>query len=142
MFKKNKPISEEFSGYLSDGTSVNGDLQFSGKLHLNGNFHGSISTTDVLIIGEKAIVEADIKAGEIQVCGKVIGNIECARSVEITESGQVRGDVRAPQFIINVGGVFEGKSSCHTSIEKNSGSVESLSEPDRSTDEVDQPSTY
>src|SRR5205085_9474105 len=54
MFRKNKSVSEEFNGFLADGTSMTGDLQFSGTLHLNGNFRGSISTADVLIIGEKA----------------------------------------------------------------------------------------
>jgi len=142
MFKKNKSISEEFTGFLSDGTSMNGDLQFSGTLHLNGNFRGSISTTDVLIIGEKANVEANIKAGEVQVCGKVSGNIECERRVEITECGEVHGDICAPQFIINVGGVFEGKSSCLTSIEKKPGSGTSLWNSDKASDHVTLPSSH
>src|SRR5215470_18657100 len=135
MFKKNKSISEDFSGFLSDETSMNGDLQFTGTLHLNGNFQGSISTTDILIIGEKATVEADIKAGEVQVCGKVFGNIESARSVKITETGHVRGDVRTPQFVIDMGGIFEGKSSAAVSSQENSSSGESLWEPDKSTDQ-------
>ena len=141
MFKKNKSISEDFSGFLSDETSMNGDLQFTGTLHLNGNFQGSISTADILIIGEKATVEADIKAGEVQVCGKVFGNIESARSVKITETGHVRGDVRTPQFVIDMGGIFEGKSSAAASSQENSGSGESLWEPDKSTDQFAQTST-
>jgi len=141
MFKKNKSISEDFSGFLSDETSMNGDLQFTGTLHLNGNFQGSISTADILIIGEKATVEADIKAGEVQVCGKVFGNIESARSVKITETGHVRGDVRTPQFVIDMGGIFEGKSSAAVSSQENSSSGESLWEPDKSTDQFAQTST-
>jgi cytoskeletal protein CcmA (bactofilin family) len=142
MFKKSKSISDEFSGFLSDETSMTGDLQFSGKMHLNGHFHGSISTTDILIIGEKATVEADIKAGEVQVCGKVYGNIESVRRVEITETGQVHGDIRTPQFVIEVGGVFEGKSSTAASSQESSSSQVTLLKADKSTVQIAQTSSH
>ncbi|HET9129429.1 MAG TPA: polymer-forming cytoskeletal protein [Terriglobia bacterium] len=133
MFNKNKAISEEFNGFLGQGTSLTGDLRFSGKLHLDGEFHGTIFTDDVLVVGDKATVEADIKAGEIQISGKVFGNIECARRIEILESGHVRGDVRTPKLIINEGGVFEGKSLAATAQD----SRESLWVPDKQTDKVE-----
>ena len=110
MFTKNKAISDEFNGFLGQGTVLTGDLRFSGKLHLDGEFHGTIFTDDVLVVGEKATIEADIKAGEVQISGKVFGNIECVKRIEILESGHVRGDVRTPKLVINEGGVFEGKS--------------------------------
>lgn len=105
-----KTVSEEFSGFLAQGTTLKGDLQFSGTLHLNGNVRGSISTADVLIIGEHAVVEADIRAGEVQIYGTVIGNIESMRRVEICESGRLRGDLRTPNLVIRDGAIFEGKS--------------------------------
>jgi len=110
-----KTVSEEFNGFLAEGTSLSGDLHFSGTLHLNGNVRGSISTTDVLIIGEHATVEADIKAGEVQIYGTVIGSLDCARRVEICESGRLRGDLRTPQLVIKEGGSFEGTSLGATS---------------------------
>jgi cytoskeletal protein CcmA (bactofilin family) len=110
-----KTVSEEFNGFLAQGTSLSGDLHFSGTLHLNGNVRGSISTTDVLIIGEHATVEADIKAGEVQIYGTVIGSVDCTRRVEICESGRLRGELRTPQLIIKEGGSFEGTSLAATS---------------------------
>ena len=109
MFGK-KAVSEEFNGFLAQGTSLTGDLSFSGTLHLNGNVRGSITTTGVLIIGEHATVEAAIKAGEVQIYGTVIGIVECERRVEICETGRLRGDVRTQKLIINEGGSFEGTS--------------------------------
>ena len=132
MFSKNKAISDEFSGFLAQGTSLTGDLRFAGKLHLDGDFHGTISTDDVLVIGEKATIEADIKAGEVLISGKVFGNIECVRRVEINASGHVRGDIRTPKFVINEGGIFEGKS---LAVEKQD-SRESLWVPDKPIDSV------
>ncbi len=137
MFSKNKAISDEFNGFLAQGTSLTGDLRFTGKLHLNGEFRGTIFTDDVLVIGELATIEADIKAGEIQISGKVFGNIECVRRIEIHESGHVRGDVRTPKFVINEGGVFEGKS-LGVEIQE---SRESLWEPDKPIESVVETST-
>ena len=137
MFTKNKAISDEFNGFLAQGTSLHGDLRFTGKLHLDGDFHGTITTDDVLVVGEQATIEADIKAGEILISGKVFGNIECVRRVEISPSGHFRGDVRTPKFVINEGGIFEGKS---LGVE-NQDSRESLWEPDKPVDSVVETST-
>lgn len=127
MFSKSKPVSSEFNGFLAHGTSLTGDLRFSGKLHLDGEFRGTIFTDDVLIVGEKANIEADIRAGEVQVSGKIFGNIECGKRIEIAPSGHVRGDVRAPKFVINEGGIFEGTSLAAAHQD----SRESLWEPDK-----------
>jgi len=69
-----KVVSEEFNGYLGQGTIVTGDLCYSGTLHLEGSVRGSITTTDVLIVGPLATVEAHIKAGEVQISGNVTGD--------------------------------------------------------------------
>jgi cytoskeletal protein CcmA (bactofilin family) len=102
--------SEEFNGFLGEGTSVNGDLYFTGTLHLDGNVHGSITTTDVLIVGARAVVEARVKAGEVQISGSITGDVEGTRRVEILEGGRLIGDVKTAQLIINEGGVFQGMS--------------------------------
>ena len=67
MTLRQKFSSEEISGFLDQGTSVTGELQFSGTMRVDGEFHGSISTNDKLIIGERAQVHADVQAGEIEI---------------------------------------------------------------------------
>ena len=106
--------SEKFSGFLEHGTSLSGEIQFSGTLHINCSIRGSITTSDVLIIGERATVQADIRAGEVVIHGTVFGNVACDRRLEICSTGRLRGDVRTPQFIIQEGGTFEGFSCTPT----------------------------
>jgi cytoskeletal protein CcmA (bactofilin family) len=105
-----KSASDQFNGFLDVGTCVTGELSFSGTLRLEGNVHGSIRTTDVLVIGEGAMVHAEITAGEVEIHGTVSGNITCERRLQIFSSGRLRGDVRVPTLIIDEGGVFEGIS--------------------------------
>jgi cytoskeletal protein CcmA (bactofilin family) len=101
--------SEQVSGFLDKGTNVTGELQFAGTLRIDGNFHGSISTGDTLIVGEHAVVHADIRAGEIEVHGQVFGTIEAKRRIEISPTGRVRGDIQATVLSITPGGVLDGR---------------------------------
>src|SRR3954471_23984847 len=101
--------SDTVSGFLDKGTNVTGELEFAGTLRIDGNFHGSISTSDILIIGEHASVHADIKVGEIEIHGQVSGSIEAKRRVEICATGRLRGDIRTPVLAVIPGGVVDGR---------------------------------
>src|SRR6516164_4994831 len=101
--------SDSVSGFLDKGTNVTGELEFAGTLRIDGNFHGSISTGDMLIIGEHALVHADIKVGDIEVHGQVFGSIDAKRRIEVSASGRLRGDVRTPVLSVSPGGVLDGR---------------------------------
>src|SRR5215831_19658904 len=107
---RRKPSSEEISGFLDQGTSLTGELQFSGTLRLDGNFHGSIHSGDILVIGEHADIHADIKVSEIEIHGRVFGNLEAKRRIEIYPTGRVRGDIQSPLLVVNPGGTLDGRS--------------------------------
>jgi len=101
--------SDTVSGFLDKGTNVTGELEFAGTLRIDGNFHGSISTGDILIIGEHAVVHADIHAGEIEIHGQIFGTVEAKRRAEIFPTGKVRGDIHTPVLTVTPGGVLDGR---------------------------------
>ena len=102
--RRREVSSEEVTGFLDQGTAVTGELQFSGTLRIDGHFHGSIATSDILTIGEHGAVHADIKVGEIEVHGHVSGNIEAKRRITIHSTGRVNGEIRTPNIVIEAGG--------------------------------------
>jgi len=101
--------TDQVSGFLDKGTNVTGELEFAGTLRIDGNFHGSISTGDVLIVGEHAVVHADIKAGEVEIHGQLFGRIESKRRIQIYANGRVRGDVQTPVLSMAAGGILDGR---------------------------------
>ena len=101
--RRREVSSEEVTGFLDQGTAVTGELQFSGTLRIDGHFHGSIATSDILTIGEHGAVHADIKVGEIEVHGHVSGNIEAKRRITIHSTGRVNGEIRTPNIVIEAG---------------------------------------
>jgi cytoskeletal protein CcmA (bactofilin family) len=97
------------SGFLGEGTAVAGALQFSGVIRIDGNFQGSISTNDRLVVGEEAVVQGDITVGEIEIAGQVIGNIQASRRVELLATGHVQGDVHTSELVVAAGAKLDGK---------------------------------
>jgi cytoskeletal protein CcmA (bactofilin family) len=100
--------SDQVSGFLDKGTNMTGELEFAGTLRIDGNFQGSISTADNLVIGEHAVVHANIKVGEIEIHGQFFGTIEAQTRVEIFPSGRVRGDIHTPVLCVNPGARLDG----------------------------------
>jgi len=100
--------SDHVCGFLDKGTNMTGELEFAGALRIDGNFQGSISTAGNLIVGEHAVVHADIKVGEIEIHGQCFGNIEAKNRVEIFPSGRVRGDIHTPVLCVSVGAMLDG----------------------------------
>ena len=105
-----KVSSVEFKDFLDHGTTLTGELSFSGTLRVDGNVHGSIKTSDILIVGEGASIHADIKAGKVQIHDFVSGRIDGFQRVDIFATGHVLGDIRTPQLVVEDGGRFDGRS--------------------------------
>ena len=101
--------SDEVTGFLDKGTNVTGELEFTGMLRIDGNFHGSISTGDTFIIGEHATVHADIRAGQVEIHGHVFGSIDAKHRVEVSATGRVRGDIQCPVLAMTPGAMLDGR---------------------------------
>ena len=85
-------------------------MTFEGTVRVDGRFKGEVFSDDVLVIGEGAIVEAEIDIGEVIIQGTVVGNIKAKRSIEIHAPGRVKGDLHTPSLQIDKGVIFEGRS--------------------------------
>jgi cytoskeletal protein CcmA (bactofilin family) len=111
MWKKNGSAAvkgSDLTAFIDEASEIEGRYTFSGTVMLNGRFKGEISSKDTLIIGEKAVVHADIHAGVILISGEVVGNVVGAERVELRGAARVVGDVEAPVVVVEEGVVFEG----------------------------------
>ena len=108
--KRGKPAVKEtdLSAYIDEASEIEGKYSFSGTVMLNGKFTGEIASNDTLIIGDKAVVNASIRAGVVLVNGEVVGNILASERVELRGTARVFGDVEAPVIVVEEGVLFEG----------------------------------
>jgi len=94
---------------FSRDTEFNGELAFKKSLQINGNFEGEIVSGGFLVVGEGAVVKANIKAKTVIIIGTVHGNIEATSRLEIHTTGKLYGNIRTAKLQIADGVVFEGK---------------------------------
>jgi cytoskeletal protein CcmA (bactofilin family) len=91
-------------------TSVEGSVTFTGTIRLDGRVSGKIeSQAGTVIVGEKAVIEADVSVGVAIIMGRVKGVIDAASRIEIYPPAQVDGDIQAPVISIDAGVQFNGK---------------------------------
>jgi cytoskeletal protein CcmA (bactofilin family) len=103
--------SKSSGAVLSEDVEFKGTLSFSSRMEVNGRFEGEILADGPLVIGDTAIVKANISAeSSVLIRGKVQGNIESKDKVEVASNAQLFGDVRCPKFSLAEGAVFVGKS--------------------------------
>jgi cytoskeletal protein CcmA (bactofilin family) len=100
----------EITTLLGRGAAFEGKLTFEGTVRIDGRFRGEVFSDDTLVIGEGALVEAEIDIGEVIIQGTVVGNVKAKRSIEIHAPGRVKGDVHTPSLQIDKGVIFEGRS--------------------------------
>ncbi|RMH41300.1 MAG: polymer-forming cytoskeletal protein [Deltaproteobacteria bacterium] len=105
-----KAVVGEINTLLGRGSEFEGKLTFEGTVRIDGKLSGEVFSDDVLVVGEGALVQAEIDVGEIIIQGTVIGNIRAKRGIEIHAPGRVKGDLTTPMLQIDKGVIFEGRS--------------------------------
>jgi cytoskeletal protein CcmA (bactofilin family) len=98
----------DLSAFIDEGSEIEGKYSFSGTVMLNGKLSGEIQTRDTLIIGEKGVVNAIVRAGTVIISGEVVGNVNASERVELRGTARVFGDVEAPVVVVEEGVLFEG----------------------------------
>ena len=97
------------SAFLGKGSRVTGKLIFEGAVRIEGQVDGEITAQDTMIIGETALVNAQVHGGSVVVHGKVTGDISARKRLEIRAPGKVFGNISTPSLVIHEGVIFEGQ---------------------------------
>ena len=113
MIKKEKKRSSEESSTISTllgrDTSIEGTMTFKETIRVDGHIKGKlISKEGTVIVGEHAVIDADIQVAVAVIRGKINGRVEAGQRIEIFAPAQVQGDISAPTVAIDSGVVFNG----------------------------------
>ena len=108
--EKDKPGTDfgDVKAFLGEGTEFKGVLSFEGTVRIDGSLEGEILGEDLLIVGEPAVVKAEIDVGTAVVSGNVIGNIRARHRVELLAPSSVTGTIRTPALVVAAGATFNG----------------------------------
>lgn len=97
-------------------TVLQGDLEFSGGLRVDGQITGNIKSVDgnagTLVLSESAVIEGNIAVPHVVVNGHVNGNIIANERVELQTKAVIKGDVRYKAVEMALGASVNGSLVC------------------------------
>ena len=94
---------------IGQSVTIKGTLVGKEDLTIEGKVEGKIELEEhMLTIGEHGVIKADLQARNIVIHGRVEGNASADDKVEISATGSVQGDIRAPRVAIHEGATFKG----------------------------------
>ncbi len=105
------PTEPTVQAHLGKGSRVEGKLSFEGSVRIDGQVDGEIQAQEAVIIGESAVLNAQITAGTVILTGKLTGDIVARKRVELRAPARLLGNITTPCLVIQEGVVFEGRCS-------------------------------
>jgi len=94
---------------IGKSVHIKGELSGNEDLTIEGKVEGKIVLKDhTLRIGTNGHIHADVQAKEVVVAGNLVGNVTAETKVEISASGSMEGDIKAPRLVLADGGCFKG----------------------------------
>lgn len=95
---------------IGKGMIIKGRIHSEEDVFLNGEVEGDLDIENCrLTIGPDGKVAANARAGEVDISGTLIGNVESAGRTCIRASGRLTGDVKTRGIVIEEGALFKGK---------------------------------
>src|SRR5688572_7518750 len=98
---------------IGTGTTIEGDITFSGGLRVDGHVRGSVVAADgnagTLVLSEQAQIEGEIRVSHVVINGTVVGPVHAAEYIELQAKANVTGDVYYKTLEMQLGAVLQGR---------------------------------
>ncbi len=113
MFGRKDAMNNAVDTLVGENSKVNGDLNFSGRCHIDGNVKGHVSAdsdgNSALSISEDGHVEGGVTVPFIVLHGIVRGDVCASQRVELGSTARVIGNVYYNLIEMKVGAEINGK---------------------------------
>jgi|SRR5689334_4934563 len=113
MFEKKGAPQKRIDSLIGAGTTVEGDVTFTGGLRIDGTIRGQVSTVDnqpaTLVVSEQAKIEGEVRVSHVVINGAVKGPVIANDYLELQAKARVNGDVTYRTLEMHVGAIVQGK---------------------------------
>lgn|GEM_PF-394861 len=108
--------NDDIIAFLGKGTEFKGVMTYEGTVRVDGKIEGEILTKGTLVVGDTAVLNAEINAGTIICSGKINGNLVAKEKVQLLSPAVLTGSIKSPILLIEEGVRFNG--TCDMGKEK------------------------
>ncbi len=97
MARSKRFKAPKVSTVIGQGTQINGDIEFTGGLHLDGQVKGNVSgdsdSGSTLTVSEQGGVEGEVRVENLILNGAIVGDVYANERVELAANARVTGTV-------------------------------------------------
>ncbi|MGH8142578.1 MAG: bactofilin family protein [Steroidobacteraceae bacterium] len=112
MFKRREKTHTRIDTLIGRNASIQGDIDFSGGLHVDGRVAGSVraaSEHGALSVSEDGVIEGSVAAPHVVLNGRVHGDIYGTERVVLGSKAKVHGNVHYGVIEMALGAQISGK---------------------------------
>lgn len=93
---------------IAAGTIVKGEIVSPTDFRLDGSFEGKIECKGKLVVGESATIKGDVICENIDLFGKLEGNLLVHNVLSMMDGCQILGDIQTHKLVVELGASFTG----------------------------------
>ncbi|MCT4624008.1 MAG: polymer-forming cytoskeletal protein [Schleiferiaceae bacterium] len=108
---KKNPDQAQASNRILLGTEIVGDIKTNGDLRVDGLVKGTIEAAGKLVVGEKGMVEGEVKCANATVSGVIKGTLHIDQLLTMHATAKIKGDILTGKLSVEPGAEFTGKCS-------------------------------
>jgi cytoskeletal protein CcmA (bactofilin family) len=104
------PEERRVAAWIGASILMKGDVTSSENMTVAGRVEGDITVrAHALVVAAGGTVRGNIVARDVVVHGEVLGTITAEGRVEVSATGFVRGDIKAPRMMLSEGATLRGR---------------------------------
>jgi len=111
--KKHSKPQTQIDSLIGAGTTIEGDLNFSGGMRIDGQVNGNVVAAQgkpsTLVLSEHARVNGEVNATHLVINGAISGPVFASEYMELQSKAKVNGDVHYTTLEIQLGAIVEGR---------------------------------
>ena len=111
---------------LSEGIVVEGDIQATKDIRIDGTLVGTVQTNGRLVLGPASKVTGGVNSPNIDIYGMVEGNIVSTGIVILRKDSKIKGTITTVTMMVEAGATEKvkwspgrGKSTCREKVKRN-----------------------
>ena len=112
--RKKRFRSPKISTVIGKGTTIEGNVRFSGGLHVDGVIKGNVISDAederaTLTLSDEGVIEGNVRVTNVMLNGKVIGDVVATDRVELAPKAKITGTVTYALLEMEMGAEVNGK---------------------------------
>ena len=117
MSKTETVVNVNSISRISAGTVIKGEILSPTDIRIDGTFEGRIQSKGRVVVGETAVIKADIVCENVDLWGKVEGNLFVKNTLSLKEGCAVTGNLHIRRLSVELGATFNGNCKTITEAE-------------------------